>query len=114
MAGIDPLSASNAYRNLANMASRAEKASDTSGGDLGESAAGGTGGGFSQMLETAMEDAVDTLRASEVMSARAVTGQADVTDVVQAVTAAEVTLQTAVALRDRMVSAYQEIMRMPI
>ena len=48
------------------------------------------------------------------MSAMAVTGEADITDVVQAVTSAELTLQTVVAVRDRMISAYQEIMRMPI
>ena len=41
-------------------------------------------------------------------------GTANLTDVVEAVTAAEMTLETVVAMRDRMMSAYQEIMRMPI
>ena len=35
-------------------------------------------------------------------------------DMFQAVTSAEVTLQTVIAVRDRMIAAYQEIMRMPI
>jgi flagellar hook-basal body complex protein FliE len=48
------------------------------------------------------------------MSAKAVTGEADLTDVVTAVTNAELTLQTVVSVRDRLISAYQEIMRMPI
>jgi flagellar hook-basal body complex protein FliE len=48
------------------------------------------------------------------MSAKAVTGEADIVDVVQAVGNAEITLQTVVAVRDRVISAYQEIMRMPI
>jgi len=48
------------------------------------------------------------------MSAQAVTGEADLTDVVAAITSAELTLQTVVAVRDRLISAYQEIMRMPI
>jgi flagellar hook-basal body complex protein FliE len=46
--------------------------------------------------------------------AQGVTGENDLTDIVEAVTAAELTLQTVVAVRDRLVSAYQDIMRMPI
>ena len=42
------------------------------------------------------------------------TGQVDIRDVVMAVNNAEVTLQTAVAVRDKVIAAYQEIMRMPI
>ena len=41
-------------------------------------------------------------------------GQANLQDVVEAVNAAEVTLQTVVAVRDRMIAAYQDIIRMPI
>ena len=44
----------------------------------------------------------------------AIAGEADVTDVVMAVTNAETTLQTVVAVRDRVMAAYQEILRMPI
>jgi flagellar hook-basal body complex protein FliE len=45
---------------------------------------------------------------------QALAGQADLTDVVIAVTNAEVTLQTVVAIRDRVIQAYQEIIRMPL
>ena len=48
------------------------------------------------------------------MSAQAAIGKADLTDVVTAVTNAEMTLQTVTAVRDKVVSAYQEILRMPI
>jgi flagellar hook-basal body complex protein FliE len=41
-------------------------------------------------------------------------GEGSVTDLVIAVGRAELTLQTAVAVRDRVVAAYQEVMRMPI
>ena len=41
-------------------------------------------------------------------------GQVSVTDTVLAVSRAEMALQTAVAVRDRVVSAYQDVMRMPI
>ena len=69
---------------------------------------------FADMLRDNIQSSVKTMRGGEEMSAKAVTGEADLTDVVQAVTSAELTLQTVVALRDRMISAYQEIMRMTI
>ena len=43
-----------------------------------------------------------------------ISGESDLTDVVAAVNDAELTLQTITALRDRLVQAYQEIIRMPI
>jgi flagellar hook-basal body complex protein FliE len=45
---------------------------------------------------------------------KAITGKADLNDVIVAVNDAEMTLQTVVGLRDRMIQAYQEILRMPI
>ncbi|MFC4166246.1 flagellar hook-basal body complex protein FliE [Teichococcus aestuarii] len=74
----------------------------------------GQGGSFGAMLERAMEGAVQATRTADATSVQALTGQAGVTDVVLAVSRAELALQTTVALRDRVVSAYQEIMRMPI
>jgi flagellar hook-basal body complex protein FliE len=49
-----------------------------------------------------------------VAAAQGATGQGDVVQVVNAVTAAELTLETVVAIRDRVISAYQDIMKMPI
>ncbi len=72
------------------------------------------GGGFGDMLGEALQQAVNASKQSEAVSARAVAGKADVTDVVTAVTNAEVALDTVVAVRDRVISAYQEIIRMPI
>ena len=46
--------------------------------------------------------------------AQAFVGHANLREVVEAVNAAEITLQTVVAVRDRMIAAYQEIMRMPV
>jgi flagellar hook-basal body complex protein FliE len=71
-------------------------------------------GGFGQMLSQALQDTVDAAKTSEQMSAKAVAGKADVTEVVTAVNNAEMALDTVVAVRDRVISAYQEIMRMPI
>jgi flagellar hook-basal body complex protein FliE len=41
-------------------------------------------------------------------------GRANIVDVVTAVSETEVAVQTLVSVRDRMISAYEEIMRMPI
>ncbi|MCW5724087.1 MAG: flagellar hook-basal body complex protein FliE [Maricaulaceae bacterium] len=69
---------------------------------------------FAQMVGAAMDRAAETLRTSEAMSAQAALGQADLVDVVTAVAAAEVTLETVIAVRDEVVRAYQDILRMPI
>jgi flagellar hook-basal body complex protein FliE len=69
---------------------------------------------FGDVLKDTAMKTMQTMRAGETASAQAVAGNASLPEVVQAITAAELTLQTVVALRDRMMSAYQEIMRMPI
>jgi flagellar hook-basal body complex protein FliE len=70
--------------------------------------------GFGDMLSEALQDTVGAQKTAEATAAKAVNGKADVTDVVTAVTNAEVALDTVVAVRDRVITAYQEIMRMPI
>lgn len=69
---------------------------------------------FGDVLEKAARDTIGTMQKSENMSALASVGKADLTDVVQAVTNAEVTLQTVTAVRDKVLNAYQEILRMPM
>ncbi len=98
---INPAVAANVYSNV-------QKAGQ------GVGVAGGDGPSFTDMVKRAAEKSVDTMRAGEKASADAVMGKADLTDVVQAVTDAELTLQTVVAVRDKLLAAYQEIMRMPI
>lgn len=71
-------------------------------------------GDFSQALEQAARSTIGTLRKGEDMSALAAVGKASITDVVQAVTNAEVALQTVTAVRDKVMTAYQEILRMPV
>ncbi len=97
----DPVAAASAYAN-------------TSQGANKSGVAGKDEANFGDLLKKAAVDSIDTMYAGERASAAAVTGKADLTDVVEAVTASELTLQTVVALRDRMISAYQDIMRMPI
>jgi flagellar hook-basal body complex protein FliE len=73
-----------------------------------------TNGDFADILKSATQDAIGSLRAGEQQSLAAAAGTADLTDVVTAVGKAEITLQTVVTLRDRVIQAYQEILRMPI
>ena len=69
---------------------------------------------FSDMLGDAVHNAIETGKFSEKMSAKGIAGTADLREVVTAVTNAEVTLKTALAIRDRVIQAYQDVMSMPI
>ena len=74
----------------------------------------GEGATFADALAAVSSEMAETLRAGESAAQQALTGQADVQSVVEALTATELALQTAVAVRDRVVEAYQEVLRMPI
>ena len=75
-----------------------------------------TGGAtdFSKMVKNFAESAVEVGKKSEIQSAAAAAGQADLNTVVMAVTEAELTLNTVVAVRDKVLESYREILRMPI
>jgi flagellar hook-basal body complex protein FliE len=81
-------------------------------GKAGEDARGA--GSFADALAIASSEMTETLRAGETAARLAVSGQGDVQSMVEALTATELALQTAVAVRDRVVEAYQEVLRMPI
>ncbi len=86
------------------------------GMDSGEAAgaASGTASGFGATLARALGGVVDAGHAADAQSMAAIAGHGSITDVVTAVSKAELALQTTTAIRDRMVQAYQDIMRMPI
>jgi len=69
---------------------------------------------FSDMMAQVATSAVDTMKAGEAASIAGIQGKASVQQVVEAVMSAEQTLQTAIAIRDKVVAAYQEIARMAI
>tara|TARA_Y100000815_G_scaffold257953_1_gene266914 strand:+ start:120 stop:443 length:324 start_codon:yes stop_codon:yes gene_type:complete len=71
-------------------------------------------GGFSDMLSSAVSKAGQAGMTAENAISTAAMGNADLVDVVTAVAAAEATLETVVAVRDEVIKAYQEILRMPI
>jgi flagellar hook-basal body complex protein FliE len=80
----------------------------------GLEAPGKTDEGFGNLVKQAAESTISSLKQGEAASLQAVTGKADIGQVVMAVSNAEVTLQTAVAVRDRVIQAYMDIIRMPI
>jgi flagellar hook-basal body complex protein FliE len=69
---------------------------------------------FGGLVRRAMEGGVQVARGAEAASAAALAGGGGVTETVLAISRAELALQTAVAVRDRVVAAYQDVMRMPI
>ena len=73
-----------------------------------------TQGNFAQLVKSAVGGAVSSSKQSEAVSLQALVDPSDIGSVVTAVTSAEVTLQTVVAVRDKVVQAYQDILRMPI
>ena len=70
--------------------------------------------GAGQAFAAIADDFMATLRAGEVTAMDGMAGRADPQTVVEALAASELAIDTAVAVRDRVVEAYQEILRMPV
>lgn len=103
---IPASAAANAYANAAKIMNEATK----SVGDETKT----QGPGFSNMLENVVQDIVGTAAKSDKSVMSMVAGKADIVDVVTAVAETELTVQTLVSVRDRVITAYQEVLRMPI
>ena len=96
---IDPVSAARAYQQTARAV----------GG-----AAGSESMDFGSLVQEAIRQAGQSANAAEAQALAVASGQSDIVDVVTAIAAAETQLQTVIAVRDQVISAYQEILRMPI
>lgn len=101
-----PAAAAAAYRAAAQM--RPAAASEAAGSTVP------TAGSFSDFLSDAVKSSIETMKQGETMAAKGTAGKADLIDVVTAVNAAEVSLNTVVAVRDKVISAYESIMNMSI
>jgi len=99
------LIANNAYQTAANLAKQQMS---------GESPAKGEGPDFGGLVQEAVESVVDKGRQTDQMAMGMVEGKTGVVDVVTAIAETEVALETMVTVRDKVISAYEEIMRMPI
>ena len=105
-----PAAAAAAYANAAKMGAAAQM-----GGAASAAPANLSGpGSFSDFLSGAVKDSINTIRQGEQAATAQVQGKANLVDVVNSVNAAELTLNTVVAVRDKVVSAYQSILNMPI
>lgn len=79
-----------------------------------QAAASEAADGFGALIEQQATNLVEEGQALESVGMDLVQGRADVVDVVTAVAETEVLLETVVTVRDRVIQAYQEILRMPI
>jgi flagellar hook-basal body complex protein FliE len=78
-------------------------------------ATGASGGGFADMLKGMVNQTVNSSQQAEALTTAAAQGQnVPLNNVIQAVSQAELTLQTLITVRDRAVEAYQQIQQMPI
>lgn len=71
-------------------------------------------GDFASVLSDLAKQTASTLKASEDTAIKGIQGQAPVQEVVQSVMQAQTSLQTAMALRDKAVTAYQDLIKMTI
>lgn len=69
---------------------------------------------FGKLVRDAADTTVKSLQQGEAASVLGLAGKVDLSQVVTAVSNAEVTLQAAVAVRDKVVQSYNDILRMPI
>ena len=98
----------------ADLYSQAQKSGITSSEIPNQNTDGPSQSQFSGLVSSYLDQANQIGKQSEEMSIKGIQNQANITDVVTAVSEAEVTLQTVVAIRDKVVEAYKEILRMPI
>ncbi len=84
----------------------------TGADEIAETGSGGNG--FGAMLGNALQSVVASGHAADSAAAAGISGHGNLTQVVMAVSQAQMALQTTTAIRDRVVSAYQDIMKMSI
>ncbi|MBL4790383.1 MAG: flagellar hook-basal body complex protein FliE [Kordiimonadaceae bacterium] len=104
---IKQLDASNAYARAAQDLQQGLTGRDGDDGVKGQSA-------FSALVSDALSDVAVATQNTEVTAAKALVGQADMIEVATAVQNAEMVVQTVVKVRDKVIAAYNDILKMPI
>jgi flagellar hook-basal body complex protein FliE len=107
MAITTSLNAANIYGAMSRLANRGPEAQSHQAGAAGEQ-------DFGSLLRDQVTSVVEQGNAAEGKQKDLLAGKADMIDVVTAVSETEVALETMVSIRDRVIAAYEEIMRMPI
>jgi flagellar hook-basal body complex protein FliE len=85
-----------------------------SGGGAGINPGSDGGDSFANLLSQAVGSVQESGKAADVTALNTAVGRTDLIDVVTAVAESETAIQTLVSVRDRVIAAYEEIMRMPI
>lgn len=101
-----PSAAASAYANLARIFDNPGAAGKTGDGAAGPS--------FSAVLKGALDGVADAGRKSDAQAMSMVSGKSNIIDVVTAVAETEVAVETLVSVRDKVIQAYDDIMKMPI
>lgn len=102
---IDSIKAAEVYAQIAKAAAEAPRTDET---------ADAPAVNFAELVKSAVAETTESLKTGETAASQVAAGKASLVDVVTAVSAAEVTLETAIAVRNRVIEAYQDILRMPI
>jgi flagellar hook-basal body complex protein FliE len=102
-----PIAAANAYAALA----RATEQTASLGRDGGGAASGPN---FSSMLRDVMDTVTAVGRKSDTQAQAVAMGKANMIDVVTAVAESETAIQALVSVRDKVIAAYEDILKMPI
>ena len=103
-----PVTAANAYAALSRLV-------DPSAAGMTKSAIGDTAGpDFGSLLKDALAATAEAGRKSDTQAQAVASGKANIVDVVTAVAETEVAIDALVSVRDRVITAYEEIMKMPI
>lgn len=74
----------------------------------------GDGKEFADLVKNAAHAALDNAKTGEATALGAVGDKQDMAKIVTAVAEAQLSLETAVTVRDKVIEAYREILRMPI
>lgn len=106
-----PLSATSVYAAIAKLTDpMGASAAKAVGGIASETG----GGSFGQMLKDALTSVAETGRKSDTQAKALAQGKADIVNVVTAVSETEVAIDAVVSVRDKVIQAYEDIMKMPI
>ena len=102
-----PAAAANAYAALARMSEQSVGVARGAGAEDGAL-------NFGAALKDAMKAVAEVGHRSDAQAQAVATGKANMIDVVTAVAESETAIQALVSVRDKVIAAYEEILKMPI
>ena len=112
-----PTAAANAYAALARMGNDTANIANglgTGGLGVGLGAGQGSGPDFSAVLKNVIDNVSDAAHKSDLQAHAVANGKANMVDVVTAVAETETAVQTMVSVRDKVIAAYEDILKMQI